>query len=397
MIIWAAVVIPVLAVGVLYWKFHRKLVWWEVGLLVLIPVALVWVSKLLIETSQTTDTEFWGGWVTKAEYYEDWNERVSCRHPIPCSHPTYSTDSNGRRVQTGYAHSNDGHYHLYDVDEHPPYWQIHGSNGETIRTSSADFERLAKRFGNRRFVDLNRNYHSNDGDKYVAVWGGADETLEPVTTQHTYENRVQASSSVFNYQEVDPQTYDLFEYPAVQGYRQKCILGNGGPTTVEGTQRLALWNAKLGKLKQVRMFVLIFQGKPMQAAMEQESYWKGGNKNEFIVCIGTDKANKVQWCHVFSWSEAEVLKVEARNFVMEMEDLDLVALADWLGPAVQEKFVRKEFADFSYLTVEPPLWAVLTVFGITLLVTAGLSVWFVLNEVVPGGRVLHYGRRRVFV
>lgn len=394
MIIWACVIIPILAVGVLYWKFHKKLVWWEIGILLASPIILAWVSKLLIETSQTSDTEFWGGWVTTAEFYEAWNEKVSCRHPIPCSHPYYTTDSKGRRVQSGYQHSNDGHYHPFDVDDHPEYWQINESNGQSLRISEGKYKALTNQFGNQREVELNRPSYTIDGDKFVTVWKGEDEKLEPVTTKHTYENRVQASSSIFNYRDVDPETYGLHEYPGISGYKQKCVLGNAGASTVEGSKRLAFWNAKLGRAKQVRMFILVYKNQPMQAAVDQESYWKGGNKNEFTVCIGTDNENKVQWSYVFSWSEVEILKVEARNFVMGLEELDVPKVADWMGNAVREKFVRKEFADFSYLTVEPPLWAVLVVFLLTLLTTGGFSLWFVKNDIdsVPG--FPRFGRRR---
>ena len=33
-------------------------------------------------------------------------------------------------------HANDGYYHLYDVDDHPPRWVIHDSNNISIRAGS---------------------------------------------------------------------------------------------------------------------------------------------------------------------------------------------------------------------------------------------------------------------
>lgn len=63
--------------------------------------------------------------------------------------------------------------------------------------------------------------------------------------------------------------------------------------------------------------------------------------------------------------------------------LDLSAYADWLGPAVREKWVRKKFEEFNYLTVDPPLWAVITTFFVTLAVCAGVALWAVLNEHRP--------------
>jgi hypothetical protein len=380
-IIWFAVLIPLAGAGALYWIFHHKVAIWESAMIGLAPILFIAMAKGCSEYSQTKDTEYWGGYVTSAEYYEDWNEKVSCRHEISCSHPEYSTDSNGRRYQSGYQHSNDGYYHLYDVDYHPEYWQLHTSVGETLSASKPRFDQLAVQFGNRKFVELRRDYHTDDGDKYVAAFMGEAEKLEPVTVERSYENRVQASQSVFNFKEVNPKDYGLYEYPKIMGLTQPCVLGPGATAPVE--RKVQYLNATLGASKQVRLFILVFQDKPIQASMEQEAYWKRGNKNELVTCVGVDKDLAVQWAHVFSWTEVEELKIEARNEVMGQKTLDLVKYLDWLGPAVQEKWRRKNFDEFSYLTVEPSTAAVVWTFIGTLLITVGIGVWAILNDVNP--------------
>lgn len=386
MIIWFAALIPFIGAGALFWIWNRKVALWEALVMMVVPLGLIASAKGCSEYSQTQDTEFWGGYVTTAEYYEDWNERVSCRHPIPCSHPSYSTDSKGKRYQSGYQHSNDGHYHSYDVDYHPEYWEVNTSVRETKEISHGFFENLCKQFGNRVFVDLHRNYHTKNGNKYVATWKGEAETIEPVTVARSYENRVQASQSVFNFKTVNPADYGLFQYPAIQGLRQQCVMGPGATEVSE--KKFQYLNATLGGSKQVRLFVLVFQNQPIQAAMEQEAFWKRGNKNELVTCIGVDKDLEVQWSHVFSWTEVDELKIEARNQVMGMKKLDLAAYADWLGPMVQSKWVRKNFADFNYLTVEPTMSAVIWTFVLTLLVTIGIGVWAVLNNIDNDGTFL---------
>ena len=383
MIIWLALVLPLLSAALLYWKFHHRIEWWEAGLQLGVPIILIAATKACVETSQTSDTEFWGGHITHSAYYEAWNEKVSCRHPIPCSHPKYTTDEKGRRVRDGNQHWNDGHYHAFDVDDHDPYWEIYSSLGGDYTISQAEFESYAVRWKNRAFEELNRTFHTKDGNMYKAVWDQKPETIQAVTASHTYENRIQASKSVFNFQIVDPKDFGLFEYPAISGLYQPAVLGDGIP--VEACRKLDYLNATLGAPKQVRIYVLLFRGKPMQAAMDQESYWKGGNKNEFVTAIGLGKENDVQWCHVFSWTEVDILKVEARNFIMGQKTLDLGAYAEWLGPAIREKWVRKPFKDFSYLTVDPPMSAVIWTFIVTFLVSAGLSAWVILNELHLGG------------
>ena len=376
MIIWFAVLIPLIGAAALYWIWHHKVMLWEAGVMVGVPLLLIACTKGCSEYSQTRDTEYWGGYVTSAEYFEDLNERVSCRHPIYVTET--HTDSNGNTYTTQrYV----GDEHAYDVDYHPEYWEINTSVGHTFSTNKSRFEQFTVQFGNRSFVELGRSYHTNDGDKYVALFKGEPDKLEAITVSRTYENRVQASQSVFNFKPVDPKDYGLFEYPKIQGLKQQCVLGPGATEVSE--RKFQYLNATLGAPKQVRLYVLIFQGKPIQAAMEQEAFWKRGNKNELVTCVVVDQDLVVQWSHVFSWSESEDLKIEARNQIMGMKKLDLVAYADWLGPAVQEKWRRKDFEEFNYLTVEPTTTFVVWTFILTFLVTVGLGVWAVMNEVDP--------------
>jgi len=390
-IIWFAALIPFVGAGALYWIWNHKVTLWEAGIMVAVPLGLIAGAKGCSEYSQTQDTEYWGGYVTSAAFYEDWNERVSCRHPIPCSHPEYSRDSNGKRYQSGWKHANDGHYHSYDVDYHPEYWEAYTSVQETKDISKATFEKFCAQFGNRTFVDLHRNYHTKDGDKYVTIFQGEPDKLEPVTVARSYENRVQSSQSVFNFKPVNPADYGLYQYPPINGFTQQCALGPGATAPVE--KKFQYLNATLGAPRQVRLYALVFQNQPIQAAMEQEAFWKRGNKNEFVTCVGVNSDLEVQWAHVFSWTEVEDLKIEARNQIMGMKKLDLATYADWLGPEIQAKWVRKNFQDFNYLTVEPTTSAVVWTFVITVVVTAGLGAWAVLNGLDPEPRS---GLRRIF-
>lgn len=396
MVIWFAILIPLVGAAALYWIFNHKVMLWECLVMTVVPTIMIAGAKGCSEATQLHDVEYLGGYITVAEYYEDWNERVSCSHPIPCSHPTYSTDANGKRYRSGSKHFNDGHRHLYDVDHHPAYWEAHTSIGASITISKGFFEQIAKEFGNRVFVELKRNYHNDDGDKYVSKWNGEPECLAAITVQRGYRNRIQASKSVFNFKQVNPKDYGLFEYPPVSDSFQLCVLGPGASPAVE--KKFQYLNATLGGPRQVRLYTLIFQDQPVQAAMDQEAYWKRGNKNEFVTCIGVDKELAVQWAYVFSWTDSEELKIEARNSVMQMKTLDLGAYADSLKPMIEAKWERKKFEEFDYLTVEPPLWVVIWTYIATLLVTVGIGFWAVLNDIDPDRRInpfsIFMGRRQ---
>lgn len=387
MIIWGAVAIPVLVAIVLLRTYKHHIVVWEYLLLFGIPLAFIGLAKWGVEKVQTSDTEYWGGYVKVAEYYERWDEEVPCTHTKYCDKEVTVPDGKGGTT-TKTERVDCGKEHNYDVEDHPPVWQIKDSNGQTVTVSKGKYQELVDRFGNARRVELNRDYHSKDGDKYVAEWDekadNSDETLEAVFTKHTYENRVQASSSIFNFQDVsdlDRASYHLFEYPAISGfYGQKSILGNGDSTQVKAEEILRIANAKLGRAKQVRIFVLVFRNQPLEAGMLQEQFWKRGNKNELVITLGVDDSGKVQWSHVFSWTEVEELKIELRDYAANMGPLNLVAIVNTAIPLVEEKWKRKQFAEFRYLTVEPAGWAVGLVFLGTLLVNLGIAAWAVHNK-----------------
>jgi len=372
-IIWLALLIPIVMAIILFVFFRHQTKLWEFLIPFGVSVALILFFKLSIKAVQVMDTESWGGWVTKAKYCQKWDEYIhkTCSEEYLCG-----INSDGMPVYcTRY-------YECNYVEDHPAYYEVIESNGSTISVDEATYKKLEKQFGNSKLVDLGRDYYSIDGDMYETVWNGSDSTLEPATTTHQYVNRVLATSDPrYKFPIVDLKVYGLFEYPKITNfYEQPSILGNGGPTMPEAEKRLNFWNAKLGKDKEVRMFILVFTDKPIQAGYDQERYWQRGNKNEFILAIGVDKSFNVQWCHVISWTEVASIKKEAVDFVSSQGKLDLVKIVDWLGPKAKEKFVRKHFSDFDRLAVEPPLWAVILTYVVTFFVNLGVSYWIVMNQ-----------------
>ena len=372
MIIYLSLLIPVLAALVLLVFFRHRMAWFEYSIPFAVSMILIVASKTITEGMQTHDKEFWGSNVRYAEYYEDWNEYIhaTCYRQVACG-----TDSKGN---TKYCSEP---YDCSYVDYHFAYCEITTTSKEVLSISSGEYVRLMQQFGNQEFVELNRKYHTDDGDKYVTVWRGGRETAQPVVTEHSYENRVQASDDVFNFPRVSKEDvvfYGLHDYPKVRNYSCRTILGFDD---AHAETELRFINGDLGPRKQVRVWVIVFNGKSRDTGLLQEAYWKGGNKNEFVVTIGIDSlTRKVQWCYPFSWTEVQRLKIDVRNFVESQNELDLLALASFLEINLDQSFVRKQFADFNYLTVEPPLSAVLFTFVLTILVNAGVSWWAIKNE-----------------
>lgn len=363
MLIWFCLIVPVCTVIVLLLKFKEQVVWWEFLLTFLASILFISLAKLTVDTIQTSDEEYWGGWVVRAEYYEPWDELVT--------YTETTTDSKGRtqtRVKTR-------------VDYHPAKWEVIDSNGQRLSVNSNTFMQLCSQFGNKSFVDLRRNYHHTDGDMYHTDFPNNDAILVPVTTAHRYENRVAVSDSIMNFPEVNPADYSLFEYPTIRGfYECDSILGSGDTTQSTANKLLNFWNAKLGASRQVRILILMFKNQPLQAGLDQESYWKGGNKNEFVITIGVNDNNEIQWCHPFSWTEVEQLKVETRNYIVSQKNLNLHNVVSYIVPEIQKKWIRKQFSDFSYISVDPPLWAVILVLFLTIGVNVAVGYWTIKNE-----------------
>ncbi len=376
MIIWGAMAIPVVTAIVLFVWFRHKTVVWEFVVPFAVSIVCIALFKYTTQKVQTSDSEFWGGWATHAQYFERWNEKVPCTHTKYCSETCRNSDGSTYSCQKPC-----GNQHLYDVDDHPPRWVLNDSNGESQSISRGQFEELATKWHSRKFVDLHRHYHTVDGDKYVATWDKDDKTFVAVTTRHTYENRVQASTSLFNFERVDPKLWKLYEYPGIGTWDQPAILGGNGAQAQEADTLLRTGNAKLGRGKQVKMFVLQFGPEStLQTGLAQENYWRGGNKNEFTLALGTDDSGKVTWAHVISWTQEDRLKIDVREHALHQGQLDLVDLTQYMIDEVGARFERKAFADFSYLTVEPPGWAVALSYLLTLLVNLGVSYWIIHNS-----------------
>lgn len=375
---WFAILIPIVGILVAVRLWPHRMTRWELLLPCGVCVPLIFLGKIVGVYSQTNDWEYWTSPGTQAEYYEDWNERVSCRHP------RYKTVSDGKG---GTKTVSDGYEHAYDVDYHPPYWELVDDSGNTVSISSEKFETLAgNRWRNRRFVELHRDYHTDDGDKYVTTWDGSDERMEVVTTLHRYENRPQAANSVFNYPDVtdeDKARFSLVEYPEVTDfYHADNVLGAQVPRMAVAERKLSLVNARLGGAKQIRIFLILYKNQPLDASFAQESLWKGGNKNELVLTMGLNSENKLTWARVFSWSDVEEVKVRVRNLALEQmgEALDLERVIDGLTPLVTAQWRRKSFSDFDYLRVDPPLWSVVLTYLLTMAATCLTVWWCVENE-----------------
>ena len=342
--------------------------------------------KFAADSAATSDQEFHGGWCVRVDHMEPWTEEYTVEVDDYCTR----TNSKGQteRYRCG-SHRETRTRH------HPPSWTLVDSNGYRVAIDAPTFARLCDRLGTKTRHHLQHpgQVSWGDGGMERAEWSGDERSFVPVTTRHTYTNKVQAAArSVFHFQATDPadqRDFGLFDLPTIdQFYRLNYLQGDSSPRAVQAAEALAVWNARLGHAKQVSMHILVFRNQPIEAALKQEAYWMGGNKNEFTVCVGLDATDTVAWSHVISWTDQERLKIDVRDFARTMGRWDPVRLVEFLGPAVQRDFVRKPFADFDYLQVDTPLWGkILAVVG-SILAILGIDVVAIRNNLQADDRLM---------
>lgn len=381
MIIYFTLIIPTIAVLVLLFWFHKKVTLGEYLALFFIPAIAIFIGKQ-IATSSTYSQEYLLNKVTKVSYYEPWNEYIhkTC---------TRTHCSGSGKSRSCYTTTYDCSY----VSYHPECWTATLDNKEEVSISYAQYIGLKTRFHSSDvFVELNRRYHTQDGNRYDNEWQKDEASIQHYISLHEYEDKVRKGSTVFQFMELDEQDvakFKLFEYPQITNN-----FGNYGflvskPFYIsEIYNRIATEsNALIAQQKQCKIWFLIFNDS--QASMSgymQEQLWRRGNKNEFVVCIGTDSLMKqVKWSNVFSWSDNKRAEIEVRHYLANYRNNKLplkpIEVIHFVNTQVNTHWQRKSFEQFNmYLTIEPSNRSIIFITISTLLITLAISYYVITNE-----------------
>ncbi len=351
MLIYLSLLFPILAI-ITHLILHKKIFQWEIVALVSLLIISIIVTKTLDEYSQTKDVEYIQDYVVRVEYYEDWNEWIE----KTCSKEKCTGSGKDEKCETEY-------YDCSYVDYHEEYWVIITASGNQHYIDKNEWDKLKKQFNtNPIFVDMQRDYYTDDGDMYYYIWDGDIKSVEYLVTTHNYENRVQASHNVVNFQEVHSLIGD--NNSEIDDYINKT-------------------NALYAIKKQVKVFYLIFKNKPLDAALLQEQYWKGGNKNEIIICVGIDDNRFIKWSYVFSWSKSENVKIAIRDYIIKQRTLDKTVyknIVDYSNKEIIKNYTRFRFKEFSYLSVDLSNSAIVIAFIISFIVSLIFIIYVLKNQ-----------------
>lgn len=375
-----AFLIPLIFVIFILIFFREKVVWWEYLILVIPSMLISTLMYFGMISSNTSDVEYFGDYVTEIVYYEDWDEYI---HKT-CSYTT--TDSKGNST----THTYDCSY----VDYHPEEYKQKLSNGNEYSIDKTEYLRLFSMWKTPNiFVDLDRDYHNNDGDSYVKSFDNNILHSKTRTVSHNYTNKIKGSKSVFGFTNISKKEavkLGLFEYPELyeqskttwsfdNDANQSPFLGYK-PTKEE----LIKWqwiNGYYGVKNQFRTYNLVFYNKPLSIVQEQKSYWEGGNKNEMIVCICLDSITKnIQWIDVFSWSDKPTYEVNLRSYFNNKTKINFLEFANWTENSIPKYWKRKEFKDFDYIDVQLTDTQITWLFIIIFIFNLGMSIFIVLNN-----------------
>lgn len=315
----------------------------------------------------SSDTEYLGGYVNRITYYEPWDEMVRVRHT--------RTDSDGEE-EVYYTWEREYHSERYTYVDNESNWEHY--------LSKKEYETIKKRMGNKAvFRDMHRNYHRIDGDAYDIYWDKTIEHLYDITTPHSYTNKIKASQShtIFKYSDItkeDAKELGLYEYPDINLMNQNPIIGRYASDTDK--QRIKYINATYGKTHQFRVYMLFYEGKDIEISEQQKAYWQNGNKNEFIVCLGTQR-DSVVWCNPFSWCDEPKLEALTRDYFIQNPKVDIDAYGKWLQTQIPTKWKRKEFSDFEYIHIGLSKGQYIALIIIMILLNIGISVWLISNDI----------------
>lgn len=372
--------IPIVTVGILAFKFRGKTAWWEYVVVLVPSILLFFALKYSFVYISSLDKEYLSDLVSKITYYEDWDETVMVTHT--------------RTVSCGKGKTRTETYVVPERRYHPKRYVYETVTGETNDVSEDEYKLICYKLNMPAvFKDMHRSYRSKDGDAYVTSWNRTRENSYPVTWTHLYQNKVKASSySIFKYgnmSEEEIKENKLFDYPEIKNNDQNPILGfTATDTDIDAVRYL---NGYRGPKNQIHVFILCFNNPSLEVAEMQKAYWQGGNKNEFVVCLGV-KNNTVIWCNPFSWSDEPMLEVKTRDYFIKHPDINFKDYAEWLDTQIDKNWHRKEFNDFNYLSIELSIGWYIAILIIILCYNVGISYWVITNEFTldkPSGK---YGR-----
>lgn len=311
---------------------------------ILSSVCLIAIIAMVMRANDNSDTEYLSYYFTKICYEEPWNERVKSNKL------NTATEEEKRKMRISERNQD----YLYETVKHPAKWYGVTNSNKTIDIGKKEYERIKALWNTPEvFINKNRVYDTLDGNAYEHSWDNQDSTMVCWSETHQYQNKTLNSESAFSFREYTPEEktkLGLYDYPEINNGVLNPIVGYSKYVSQADIDTLRYFNSKYGYSNQIQTLLLVFPNTAAAIAEEQRAYWQGGNKNEFVTCVGIDSTNnKVQWVKCFSWMDNSTLEVQCRNTLMKDSTLNIQNYYKILSDNLS-LWKRKEFKDFDYIS-----------------------------------------------
>ena len=342
---------PFLTVVVMKIWRSENFTWVEAGAQILLSVILIVGVYQGGRYLEMTSVEFWNGQVTsKHRDHGTYEQAYDC---------FCTTDSKGNTsCQTCY----ETHYTVK--------WYLKSTVG---RIGIKSLDRTSRSV-----------YNTPNPKNYVDAYVG-----EPCSVTNSYLNYVQAAtSSLFNRTGTPPEDFIkaglLPAYPQLHSiYKLNHVqaIGVTVPKLTEWNDTLAKILRSLGATKQINIFVLIVNTTDQSYIHALQQHWRGANKNDAVVVIGSSDGETIAWADVFSWSKEPEFDIIVRNEITKHGKLEKNAILGIIQEATVQHYVRQPMAEFEYLKdeIEPPTWVM--VIALILAVPGSLLLAYVFDRV----------------
>lgn len=342
-----AFLFPPIVAGTLLLIYQNYEEWWAYLLMAIVADLILWsIMHWVVRT-----VEYLSGYAYDVQHHEPWVERVV--------HTETYTDSRGNtrtRTRVEYRH-------------HPDRWLMTLNTGVEVDIASDTYHYYRMLWGTAcEWINPPHFNCVSGGGGQLYGWSGVYEDAATHTYKGYYINYIANSRSIFRTEAIgkgDKATYGLVDYPKFRdNYLEQCVVLRS-PTlkesiTIDDSAQRAihLVNAFAGEEHQIHIFIIAFDASVgITAALKQRDLWRGGNKNEFVVCLGVESEDgettepRVAWCKAFSWCDIPRLESATESYFLEHRSFDIVAYATWLRENLH-LWQRKSFSDFAYLGIQ---------------------------------------------
>ena len=320
-----AYVIPLIACILLRFEFGYDEKWSTFMWIILFGESTVGLGHWFFFRIHTSRTEYLGSMVSDINYEESWTELIEVQetrtdnkgntYAVTKIKERYHKEQYYFHTTLGTKFSTDYGFYSYVRDIWKlPYTRLSWS-GNKIKGGI--------RYGTRyKLSDFDGNERENPKN-WISI-----------TESHYYTNKIQASNSIFKFETITKQeAYEigLIDYPAIYSYDAPCVLSNEISISHDVDELFRKFNARYAPEFQMRLYILLFEAsKGIGISELQRSYWQGGNKNEFVICIGMNPHYVVEWARAFSWADEQTKEVETAQWLMQHPNINWTELYDWL-------------------------------------------------------------------